>query len=71
MKLLKALRLLLDIYGAMFLSIICAGAVFYGLFPYQSFLNLGSFGFYVALGIGAVLWLAGVLFFLTTPLKGK
>lgn len=57
MKMLKSLRLLLDIYGALFLLVIAGGAIIGGLLPYQSFLELGAIGFYATLGFGIVLWL--------------
>ncbi len=57
MKILQVLRLLLDIYGALFLLVIAGGAAIGGLLPYQSFLELGAIGFYATLGFGFALWL--------------
>ncbi len=57
MKMLQFLRLLLDIYGALFLLVIAGGAAIGGLLPYQSFIELGTIGFYAMLGFGFALWL--------------
>lgn len=57
MKILLFLRLLLDIYGALFLLVIAGGAAIGGLLPYQSFIELGTVGFYATLGFGFALWL--------------
>ncbi len=57
MKILHVLRLLLDIYGALFLLVIAGGAAIGGLLPYQSFIELGTVGFYATLGFGFALWL--------------
>jgi hypothetical protein len=63
MKLLHALRLLLDVFGALFLLIILFGAIFGRTLPYETFLDLGAFGFYVMLAIGIVVWLARLVYF--------
>jgi len=57
MKILHVLRLLLDIYGALFLLVIAGGAAIGGLLPYHSFVELGVIGFYATLGFGFALWL--------------
>ncbi|MGI9047734.1 MAG: hypothetical protein ACR2FI_13340 [Burkholderiales bacterium] len=57
MKILQVLRLLLDIYGALFLLVIAGGAAIGGLLPYHSFIELGTIGFYATLGFGFALWL--------------
>lgn len=62
MKFLKALRLLLDVYGALFLLIMLFGAVVYGFLPHKTFAELGAFGFYIVFGAGFVLWLAALGF---------
>ncbi|MGH8772696.1 MAG: hypothetical protein ACREV2_16205 [Burkholderiales bacterium] len=63
MKLLHALRLLLDVFGALFLLIILFGAIFGRTLPYETFQELGAFGFYLALGIGAIIWIAWLVYF--------
>jgi hypothetical protein len=57
---LRALRLLLEVYGALMLLLIAGGPLIFGLSPYEGLLRLGAPGFY-ALVIGAmVLWVAVV-----------
>lgn len=63
MNLLRALRLLLDVYGALFLAIMLAGAVFQGVFPYQVLMNLGRFGFYLVMVVGLIAWLGIMLMY--------
>jgi hypothetical protein len=63
MNILAALRLLLDIYGALVLLIILGGAVFAGLLPYHAFVELGALGFYLVFGVGFIAWIVALGFF--------
>lgn len=67
MKFVKALRLLLDVYGALFLLTMLFGAVVYGFLPHKTFADLGAFGFYIVFGAGFVLWLAALGFLRERP----
>lgn len=61
MHLLKILRLLLDVYGALFLLVIIVAPLIYGVLPYEGLLRLGALPFYalVAAAFAIWLWLAG------------
>ncbi len=71
MKMLQVLRLLLEIYGALFLLVIAGGAAIGGLLPYQSFLELGTIGFYATLGFGFALWLVLAAFMRRKGMPGS
>jgi len=58
-KVLRALRLLLEVYGSLMLLLIVGGPLIFGLAPYESLLRLGAPGFYAVIIGAAVLW--GVL----------
>lgn len=57
MGFLKVLRLLLDVLGALFILIIIGGAIFAGLLPHQTFVDIGALGFYSVVGFAIALWL--------------
>jgi len=57
MRMLKALRLLLDVYGALFLVVIIVAPLIYGVLPYEGLLRLGALPFYVLVGAAFALWL--------------
>jgi hypothetical protein len=61
MRTLKILRLLLDVYGALFLTVIIVAPLIYGVLPYEGLLRLGALPFYalVAAAFALWLWLAG------------
>jgi len=57
MRLLSGLRLLLDVYGALFLLLLVFPPVIYGVLPYEGLLRLGSVLFYALCGVGFAAWL--------------
>jgi len=57
MRMLKVVRLLLDVYGALFLIVIIVAPLIYGVLPYEGLLRLGALAFYVLLGVAFALWL--------------
>ncbi len=57
MRMLKALRLLLDVYGALFLVVIIVAPLIYGVLPYEGLLRLGALPFYALVGAAFALWL--------------
>ena len=57
MQMLKALRLLLDVYGALFLVVIVVAPLIYGVLPYEGLLRLGALPFYALVGTAFALWL--------------
>ncbi len=61
MRMLTVLRLLLDVYGALFLIVIIVAPLIYGVLPYEGLLRLGALPFYalVAVAFALWLWLAG------------
>ena len=61
MRMLNVLRLLLDVYGALFLLVIIVAPLIYGVLPYEGLLRLGALPFYalVAVAFALWLWLAG------------
>jgi hypothetical protein len=63
MKILHALRLLLDVFGALFLLVLLFGAILGRTLPYETFEELGAFGFYIVLGIGFLLWVVWLVYF--------
>lgn len=67
MILVRLLRLLLEVYGALFLLIVLVGMIFQGLMPYQAFLELGTLRFYFLLASGFVLWLGVAAYILRRP----
>jgi hypothetical protein len=56
MKALHALRLLLDVLGALFLGMIAIAPLVYGVLPYEGLKRLGTIPFYGLLGAAVVLW---------------
>lgn len=56
MKLLHALRLLLDVLGAVFLGVITLAPVVYGVLPYEGLKRLGAIPFYGLLAAALVFW---------------
>ncbi|MDH4172234.1 MAG: hypothetical protein OEW90_13110 [Betaproteobacteria bacterium] len=58
MRILKVLRLLLDVYGALFLIVIIVAPLIYGVLPYEGLLRLGALPFYALVGVAFVLWLS-------------
>jgi hypothetical protein len=57
MKVLAALRLLLDVFGALFLGMLAIAPIVFGVFPYEGLKRLGTLPFYGLLGVGIVCWL--------------
>jgi hypothetical protein len=57
MRMLKALRLLLDVYGALFLIVIIVAPLIYGVLPYEGLLRLGALPFYALVAAAFALWL--------------
>ncbi len=55
MRLVRLLRLLLEVYGAAFLLVIAMGFV-QGYFPYRAFLALGAARFYLILALALAAW---------------
>lgn len=58
MRILKVLRLLLDVYGALFLIVIIVAPLIYGVLPYEGLLRLGALPFYALVGVAFALWLS-------------
>ncbi|MDH3320385.1 MAG: hypothetical protein OEO84_11955 [Betaproteobacteria bacterium] len=56
MRMLKILRLLLDVYGALFLTVIIVAPLIYGVFPYEGLLRLGALPFYALVAAAFALW---------------
>lgn len=56
MKVLHALRLLLDVLGALFLGMIAIAPLVYGVLPYEGLKRLGTIPFYGLLAAAVVLW---------------
>jgi hypothetical protein len=56
MKVLHALRLLLDVLGALFLGMIAIAPLVYGVLPYEGLKRLGTIPFYALLAAAVVLW---------------
>jgi len=56
MKLLRALRLLLEVLGALFLGMISIAPLVYGVLPYEGLKRLGTIPFYGLLGAALLLW---------------
>jgi hypothetical protein len=57
---LRALRLLLEVYGLLMLLLIAVGPLIFGLSPYEGLLRLGAPGFYALVFGATVLWVAVV-----------
>lgn len=57
MKALHALRLLLDVFGALFLGMILCAPIVYGVLPYEGLKRLGAIVFYGVLAAGVLVWL--------------
>lgn len=57
MRMLKVLRLLLDVYGALFLIVIIVAPLIYGVLPYEGLLRLGALPFYALVAAAFALWL--------------
>lgn len=57
MNVLAALRLLLDVMGALFLGMITIAPIVFGVFPYEGMMRLGTLPFYGLLGVAIVCWL--------------
>jgi hypothetical protein len=55
---LRALRLLLEVYGLLLLLVIVGGPLIFGLSPYEGLLRLGAPGFYASVIGATVLWVA-------------
>ena len=56
MKIVTALRLLLEVYGGLFLVLLVLPPVIYGVLPYEGLLRLGSILFYVLVALAFALW---------------
>ena len=57
MKALQLLRLLLDVFGALFLGMVLCAPIVYGVLPYEGLKRLGAIAFYGLLGAGVLVWL--------------
>jgi len=57
MKALHALRLLIDVFGALFLGLILCAPIVFGVLPYEGLKRLGAIPFYGLLGAGILVWL--------------
>ena len=57
MRLLSGLRLLLDVYGALFLLLLIFPPAIYGVLPYEGLMRLGALPFYALCGIAFAAWL--------------
>lgn len=58
MRIFAVLRLLLDVYGAVFLGLMLISVAVYGVLPYAAFMRLGSLMFYALLAAAFVVWLS-------------
>ena len=56
MRYLHALRLLLDVLGALFVGMIGIAPLVYGVLPYEGLKRLGTIPFYGLLGAALLLW---------------
>jgi len=56
MKIIAVLRLLLEVYGGLFLILLVLPPVIYGVLPYEGLLRLGSILFYVLAALAFALW---------------
>jgi len=56
MQWLHALRLLLDVFGALFLGMITIAPLVFGVLPYEGLTRLGTIPFYALLAAAIVVW---------------
>lgn len=56
MKIVAVLRLLLEVYGGLFLVLLVLPPVVYGVLPYEGLLRLGSILFYALVAVAFALW---------------
>ena len=56
MQWLHALRLLLDVFGALFLGMITIAPLVFGVLPYEGLTRLGTIPFYGLLAAAIVVW---------------
>jgi hypothetical protein len=56
MRSLHALRLLLDVMGALFLGLITIAPVVFGVLPYEGLKRLGAIPFYGLLAAAVAVW---------------
>ncbi|MDX1374192.1 MAG: hypothetical protein R3357_01440 [Burkholderiales bacterium] len=56
MRWLHALRLLLDVMGALFLGLITVAPLVFGVLPYEGLRRLGTIPFYGLLAAAIVVW---------------
>jgi hypothetical protein len=56
MRWMHALRLLLDVMGALFLGLITIAPLLYGVLPYEGLRRLGTIPFYGLLGAAFAVW---------------
>jgi hypothetical protein len=57
MKVVNALRLMLDVFGALFLGMLAIAPVVFGVLPYEGLRRLGTIPFYGLLAAAFLLWL--------------
>jgi hypothetical protein len=57
MRILTVLRLLLEVYGGLFLGVMLVSVAVYGVLPYEALMRLGSLMFYALLGAAFAVWL--------------
>jgi len=56
MRYLTVLRLLLEVFGAMFLGVMLIAVAVYGVFPYEALTRLGSVMFYALMSAAFAVW---------------
>jgi hypothetical protein len=56
MRWLHALRLLLDVFGALFLGMITIAPLVFGVLPYEGMKRLGAIPFYGLLAVAVAMW---------------
>jgi len=56
MRLLHALRLLLDVLGALFLGMVTIAPLVFGVLPYEGLKRLGTIPFYGLLAAALAVW---------------
>jgi len=69
MQALKVFRLLLDVYGALFLGVIVGSAAVYGVLPYEAFMSMGALAFYALIAAAFALWIWLAARLLVSPEK--
>jgi len=71
MRYLIVLRLLLDVYGATFLSVMLIAVASYGVLPYEALMRLGSVVFYALMAAAFAVWMWLAARTLAQPPEGR